>query len=659
MESEGATDRGEASPADPGRFGSLPPLLLLAWCGLLAGHFESLAFTVRKRWFDVNQFLWTTRHYPWLLPLVNLALFLLVGSLLAILLRAARERGRWWAARILCTATLLPGCWAVSSRIYAIAGLLFSTGCAVRLTPELARHPQAVRRAVLGTFPLLVALTLALAAIPWRDDRRALSTETAAPLPPTGTPNVLLIVLDTVAAEHLSLHGYSRRTSPTLEELAARGIRFDRAVSTASWTLPSHASLFTGRWPHELSSGWNTPLDGTHATLAEILTRRGFATAGFVGNRWYCSRDSGLARGFARYADDSFPRLTPFGKAELVARPLLGLQTASRFLEDWLAIEVQRPIVDWLTRQLQLNRRGTEDIRREFVAWLEARPQPERPFFAFVNLYDAHYPYELAEPSIHRFRSRARAERDANLLRDWVSIVGKSPTAEQVELGRDFYDDCIADQDERLGRLLDQLAERKALDRTWIIVTADHGESFGEQPGVFWHGTSLFQAQIHVPLLIVPPGGLEEPRVVADAVSLRDLPSTILDVLGPGGKSEDSLPGTSLAHLWTRPRGESPTATRRDVGPALSELIPLDAFGANPSEWVHAPAWPTSSLTQTGLSYIRRGKDGAELLFDLAVDPGQQKDLAADPASRPRLDAIRREIDRLTDGPLTPDRFRP
>ena len=104
------------------------------------------------------------------------------------------------------------------------------------------------------------------------------------PLPPPGSPNVLLIVMDTVAAGHLSLHGYDRATSTTLVELAERGIRFDSARAASSWTLPSHASMFTGRWLHELSVGWLTPLDRTHPTLAEFLGDRGYATAGFVAN---------------------------------------------------------------------------------------------------------------------------------------------------------------------------------------------------------------------------------------------------------------------------------------------------------------------------------------------------------------------------------------
>ncbi len=140
------------------------------------------------------------------------------------------------------------------------------------------------------------------------------------PLPPQGSPNVLLIVLDTVAAGHLSLHGYDRATSPTLVELADRGIRFDSARAPSSWTLPSHATMFTGRWLHELSVGWVTPLDG------RIPRWRSFSVTGAT--RLPDSLPipdtvpsiQGSRRGFTRYQDFVFPELTALKTAVLVSR---------------------------------------------------------------------------------------------------------------------------------------------------------------------------------------------------------------------------------------------------------------------------------------------------------------------------------------------------
>ena len=146
------------------------------------------------------------------------------------------------------------------------------------------------------TTPLLVGVLLVVMLV--KIGRRAWSEHRAAaalPPPPRAARNVLLIVWDTVRAGNLSLHGYGRRTTPNLEQLARRGVRFDLAFATSSWTLPSHASLFTGRWPHELGVDWKSPLGAGAPTLAEYLGARGYDTAGFVANLDYCSRETGLA----------------------------------------------------------------------------------------------------------------------------------------------------------------------------------------------------------------------------------------------------------------------------------------------------------------------------------------------------------------------------
>ena len=138
----------------------------------------------------------------------------------------------------------------------------------------------------------------------------------------------------------------------------------------------------------------------------------------------------------------------------------------------------------------------------------------------------------------------------------------------------DAYDDCIADLDEQIGKLIDELRRRGVLERTWLVIASDHGESFGEHPGVFCHGTSLYQTELHVPLVIVPPGGTAEKRVVKETVSLRDLPATIVDLLDLEAGSP--FPGTSLARYWDPARPAAPP-TPAPSDPALAELVPGDA----------------------------------------------------------------------------------
>lgn len=642
--------------ARPGGMSLVSFLLLSAWCGLLSGLLEVGATIVRKRAFDVNQFYWTTRHFVWLVPLVDLAIFVAAGMVLWIPIRVGGQRGRRWSARALCTLTLLAPFWAAFTRIYSVAGIILVLGASVRLVPMLEPYHGGLRRMVRLSLPFLVGLVLILAARIWLGDRQRMGAEAARPLPPPGSENVLLIVLDTVGAGHLSGYGYPRPTSPTLDELASLGIRFDRAQATSSWTLPSHASMFTGRWPHELSTGWFSPLDGSFPTLAEYLGSRGYATAGFVANTWYCGIDTGLARGFTEYRDYRFPGLTVFRTSVLIDRPLEGLQAVENFLEDRLDFDLFRPAFDSLWMLFKSGRKGAAEVSGEFLDWLGRRREPDRPFFAFLNYYDAHYPYDLQPRGIHRFGARRLEGPDARVVPDWLRIIGRGPSPHQVSLARDAYDDCIADLDEQLGRLIDQLERGKVLDHTWVIVVGDHGESFGEQPRMFWHGTSLYQPQVHVPLIVVPPKGGPPPRVVSETVSLRDLAPTVVSALGL--ETDAPFPGASLGRYW---QGSSDPGTRESVSSAraLSEVVPLDSFGPDPSLMLHKPRWPMASIAEAGWTYIRREGPVREELYHLPEDPQERRNVADDSETRPTLERLRETLDQFTSGPLTPERFRP
>jgi arylsulfatase A-like enzyme len=637
------------------RLGFFPLLALSAWCGLVSGLLEVGTTILRKQTYDLNHLYGMSRHFIWLIPLANLAIFLVVGMVLSVLVSCWRRHGRWVATRLLGALTLLPPIWATSTRLYGPAGFLLALGLAARLVPVLERHATPFRRLVRVSLPIVALLVPVLALSLWGEDRQKAWREEARPLPSAGSPNILLIVLDTVAAEHLSLHGYDRPTSPAIDEFASRGIRFDRVHATSSWTLLSHASMFTGRWPHELSANWVTPLDGAYPTVAEFLGSHGYATAGFIANTWYCASDSGLGRGFAAYQDYIFPRLCTFGSAVLLDRNVDGLEAVGEFLEDWLDLDLLTPANQYLWWIFKKNRKEAAVINREFLDWLSRRSKPERPFFAFLNYYDAHGPYEVPATGINRFRVKPRNRREMRLLEDWLTMTRKRLSQYQISFGRDCYDDCVANLDEQLGRLIDELDRRSVLERTWVIITSDHGESFGENPGVFWHGTSLYETQLHVPLVIIPPAGGPSPRVVTETVSLRDLAATIVDL--PGFKAAAPFPGNSLARFWNGSAMASAKATAS--GRALSEVVPLPLSARDPSGWAHESRWPLAALTEGDWTYIRRDGEVREELFRVREDAQQRHNLANDPAMRPTLNRMRRALDELTAGPLTPKRFNP
>ncbi len=394
---------------------------------------------------------------------------------------------------------------------------------------------------------------------------------------------------------------------------------------------------------------------GPHPTLAEFLGDRGYATAGFVANSIYCAADSGLARGFTHYQDFIFPELTALKMAVLVKRALDGYQVIVYFTEEWLESAGLLPAVQRVWRSLDIDRKGAAVVNRELLDWLAQRAQPERPFFAFVNYFDAHYPYQLPPGRLHRFGVEPTDNYQRILIQNWWEIDKTTVSPKDVAFAAAAYDDCIADLDEQLGMLVDELDRRGVLEQTWLIIASDHGESFGEHAGIFCHGKSLYETELHVPLLIIPPGGRATEQAVKEPVSLRDLAATIVDVAGLDGGAP--FPGVSLARYWKSPSAkvsdEPPAAS-----PALAEVVPYNAL-KRPSRSDAERRFPLGAVKERDWSYIRREDNAHEELFHLPRDPNEQSNRAEDPGARTTLQHMRATLDRLTEGPLLPGRFNP
>jgi arylsulfatase A-like enzyme len=480
----------------------------------------------------------------------------------------------------------------VTGRIDWWGAAVLAAAIGVTLSRYVCKRAGVFRPLVLQLAPWLVgatagiALSVSLGAM--ADQRRSLARLVDRP---SDTPNVLLIVLDTQRAANTSLYGSARRTTPGLERLAESSVVFDRAIATTPWTLPSHASMFTGRLNRELGTGFARPLDSRYPTLAEALVSSGYTTAGFVSNLIFTTDFYGLDRGFLRYEDQ--PR-SP------------GMTLAS----SWLTRHAIRTLRSWVGNRQDLVRKRAEDVNRRFLNWLEA--EDYRPFFVFLNYYDAHDPYLPPAPFDTLYREiggRYHIERDQDS--------GLYTTSELEELEA-AYDAGIAYQDHHVGLLLDSLESRGIMEETLVLVTSDHGESFGEH-GWVAHANSVHLTEVHVPLLIRPPGGLSTGRRVEAAVSLRDLPATVLGVLG---LDQGPFPGHSLGAYLTQDAG----VTDPPSSPAVSELR---------GQW--------SSLIDGAYHYLR-GPDGEEELYDIGLDPLEEHDLSGDPR---RLEVLQRFKDEL------------
>jgi arylsulfatase A-like enzyme len=610
-----------------------------AWCGLAGGLLEVGARLLCRAIEPSYRLYWTSRHFIWLGPLSNLLFFVGLGLVLGAVVQLWPRVVGWLGPRLIYACAILPVLISVYPWIFPEAWAFVAMGIAVQVAPISGRHAASLRRRLFWSFPLMLGVVILLASALVMGDRLKLARETHRPLPPGHAPNVLLIVLDTVRADRLSLYRYSRPTTPTLERLSQRGIRFDEARATAPWTLPSHASMFTGRWPHELGDEWLTPLRGNFPTLAGFLGDHGYATAGFVANVRYCSQETGLARGFTHYEDYVSGAFAPLRSAGLV-------EFLSRAISESLAaldIPALYPLHSFVDRWFVDKRKDAASINRAFLSWLSQRQGTRRPFFAFLNYLDAHAPYVLPREARYRFAHYPLTMDQTRVMHvEWQYIDRMMLPRPFINLARDCYDDCLRYLDEQLGLLLDELERRGVLDQTLVVVTSDHGEGFGEHE-LFDHGESLYRPEMRVPLVIVPPGGLGSATVVGKPVSLRNLPATIVDLVGLEKRSP--FPGESLGRCWQNPAGESVQPSRAD-DPVVSELTTANPLRPNRGR-SPAVSGPLISLADGSFLYIRNDKEGSEQLFDERDDPHELSDRSRLESMRPVLERFRHRLDQF------------
>lgn len=602
---------------DPTRLLDRPAgiLRLAATFGLAAGVGEVLLFGAQR--YILHRFIFIGWDVVWMAPLAEMIVFLGVAAVL-LALRTAGLRWLTWKAMagafafLFFLAQLL-----MYTPLYQPAAVFLALGLAVQFTRMAAKRPGLLLRLSRPALPVLAGLVL-VAGVGLRGSRAWAERRALAGLPTSAgrPPNVLLIILDTVRASSLSLYGHDRPTTPGLAAFARQGVKFDWAMSNAPWTLPSHASFFTGRLPHELSANWLSPLGAEYPTLAEVLRGRGYATAGFVANLLYCDTEKGLNRGFIHYED--FPT-TPgelFRSAVLV-REIYG----------------KRYIRGPLGQYDVMGRKHAADVNREFARWLDHRP--DHPFFAFLNYFDAHAPYVPTEPYAGRFATPGLAHAYNNWVRYRGRPEGDSLPQDYVRDNEDRYEAMLAELDAGLTALFEDLDRRGLLDSTLVIIASDHGELLGEH-NLMGHGNSLYLPVHHVPLLIRLPGSVPEGTTVRQPASLRDLPATVMDLIGAGNQAP--FPGRSLARFW---RGD----TAADTGPDTL-LMELD----------YNPRLPKGSPIDKGamravildtLHYILNG-DQREELYRYQHDPSESNDLAGAPDAAAELLKYRAALRALT-----------
>jgi arylsulfatase A-like enzyme len=318
---------------------------------------------------------------------------------------------------------------------------------------------------------------------------------------PTKLPNVLLISLDTLRADHLGCYGYGRDTSPNLDKFAKEGVLFESVTAAASWTVPSHMSLFTSLYPsvHGVESV-DKQLGEAIPTMAEILARNGYATAGFVTGP-SLNRAMGFHRGFQSYDD----------------------YTVNLMCEENLFHDLD-------AKKLTVNQVPTNHVITNLAtAWL--KKHADERFFLFVHYWDCHSDYIPPPPYDKRFDpDYAGPEDGRNIAARHAELEGNAPPEVKRHLVA-LYDGEIGWTDSHVGKLLATLSDLRLSEKTIVIILSDHGEGFWEH-GKIEHGYGLYEELVHVALLMRWPGMLPAGARVKGDVSHVDLLPTLLGLLG-------------------------------------------------------------------------------------------------------------------------------
>ena len=317
-------------------------------------------------------------------------------------------------------------------------------------------------------------------------------------------PNLIVISIDTLRADRVGAYGYEQPTTPALDALAKRGVLFENAFSTSTWTLPAHASLFSGRLPTaHRATAFMSRIAEEAPMLAEILQAADYQTHGITSGG-FLNRRYGFDRGFDGYHD------TLIGVVDTFSRARERIETFDR----------------------------------------------SAPFFLFVHTLDIHCPYTSPSGHSARFQRQPPSAHIATRGRCASDYLKMNLASEQVRFISDEYDAGVRHVDDQLGEFLSFLDARGELERTVLVVTSDHGDEFGEHGGL-GHGDSLYVETLAVPLVVLAPG-LEADRVDTH-VSLVDLLPTLLDLLGLPAPEGD---GFSLA---TQLKGEAAPRPSRPI----------------------------------------------------------------------------------------------
>jgi uncharacterized sulfatase len=493
-------------------------------------------------------------------------------------------------------------------------------------------------------------------------------------------PDIVFIVLDTQRVDRLGCYGRQIREtgasiSPKLDAFAQGGTLFDQAVAPAQWTIPSHASMFTGLYPtaHQVLQS-NQSLGPDRPHLAEALQAAGYQTIGFCNNPLVGILNNGFKRGFERFYNYggaipsmpesatslpwplnwalerytqflrriSYPIQNFFGQSDLAFR---------LFLNAWLT-----PLWSKMANFKGQNERSVHDLT--YLLQQRDEEESKQPLFLFLNLMETHLPFwppgEFIDQVAPYFRNNQEAR---DILRRWnreayrwaAPLANPLGELEERVLG-DLYDAEVAYQDDYLGKLLDLLTRRDKANNTLTVIVSDHGEGLGEH-GFFGHAFVAYEELVHVPLILRWPDKIPAGRRIASPVSTRRVYQTMLDAAGTLPESVNNLNPLEIhgLSLMETIRGRDPESNT-----AFSEVIPPLNFAKaiqqrQPELLERFRCLETRQAVVRDTLKLIRVSDWPEELFDLEEDPLEVANLLSErPAEVATLNQEGENLARIT-----------
>ena len=411
-------------------------------------------------------------------------------------------------------------------------------------------------------------------------------------------PNILLITLDTTRRDHLGVYGYSIPTSPNLDRLAQDSLVYTQAYAVSSWTLPTHASMFTGKFPSAHGANYDPdgplnlgegigaqyggyrarPIAEDEVTLAALLTQHGYATGGIIAGPWLLERFR-LGKGFEHYDDSGVTAL---------------------------------------------NGRPAADVTRAAIEYVDEHKSDA--FFLFLNYYDAHSPWWKEPPKDATGKPTGAPEPLQDVTPVFPPGVDRT-RMDGVTYAKLCYDAEIRYMDREIGRLIDHLKLRGLYEDTWIFVLADHGDLIGDpvlgEGGLWGHGDSLTEPEIHIPFFVKSPGTGARKGEEPAPVQQVDILPTILARLGI--PAPPNIQGVPLG-------GKHPIVAELYKLPMMN----LHTQGPGAKDWRHLGDW---RVLVDGKDKFGWSSNDTPFLVDLAADPLERENvLEQKPALAQRLE---------------------